>query len=191
MTYLELIKYYYLEDIWREMLTFTASKRLVHIKGVIETAYELAKRYGADCRNAVVAAIFHDWFRGSTDSELNKRIEHYGLSDDLKNKANLSHGWLAAELMKERYGIADEDLLNAVRYHTTGRAAMSLLEKVVFIADAIEPSRSFADVPELRRLATVDLDRAMVRALKDTLDYVREKGEILDESTLHAYQYYL
>ena len=189
MTYLELIRLYDLEEIWGAMMLRPTVKRLVHIAGVIETAYELAQIYGADSRNAVVAAVFHDWYRGGEERELNKLIGVYGLDEYYKGKANLSHGLLAAELMRERYGVADEDLLNAVRYHTTGRAGMSLLEKIMFMADVIEPSRVYEGVDELRRLAFEDLDAAMIRALRATIDYVRMKGESLDDSTLQAYNF--
>jgi predicted HD superfamily hydrolase involved in NAD metabolism len=187
MTYLELIKCYNLEIIWSDIVSKLGEKRLVHVKGVIETAYELAAIYGADSEKAVTAAVFHDCFRGNNNHELNDLIDFYGLDEYYKDKANLSHGLLAKKYMEERYGIIALDLLNAVCYHTTGRAGMSLLDKIVFLADAIEPSRTYRDVQELRRQTYVDLDAAVIRALKATIDYVRAKGELLDEHTLQAY----
>ena len=91
--------------------------------------------------------------------------------------------------MERDFGIRDRDIINAVSYHTTGRAGMSLLEKVIFIADAIEPGRDYPGVDDLRRLAYVDLDKACLLSLTRTAEFVREQGIYLDDDTLAAKEY--
>lgn len=142
-------------------------KRLCHVYGVIEEAKKLAETYGVDSKKAELAALFHDSFR---------------------NKGNLIHGPIAADVMKNTYGIEEEDLCNAVRFHTTGRAGMSSLEKVLYLADAIEPNRSYPGVEKLRILAYKDLDAACLVALKNTIEYLGENGVPLDTNTLEAYK---
>ena len=98
---------------------------------------------------------------------------------------------MGAEVAKREYQIKDEDILNAIRYHTTGRANMSLLEKVVFIADYIEPNREkFEGLEEARRLAYLDLDMAMKFILEETIAFVKERGRLLHPLSLEALEYY-
>lgn len=142
-------------------------KRLAHTYGVVEEAKKLAETYGADPKKAELGALFHDAFR---------------------EKGNLVHGSIAADYMKSIYKIKDEDLCNAVRFHTTGRAGMSLLEKVLYLADAIEPNRSYPGVDQLRILAYKDLDAACLQAFQNTIRYVTENGLSLDKNTSEAYK---
>jgi predicted HD superfamily hydrolase involved in NAD metabolism len=164
------------------------AERLTHIKGVIETSYRLAVLFGADPKKAITAALFHDWYRGWRGEELDRLIDYYRIDPRYKGKPNLVHSKLAAGLMGETYGIKDEDTLNAVRYHTTGRAGMSLLEKVVYLADSIEPSRAYEGVNELRDLASYDIDLALKTALQSSINHVREQGIDIDNDTLEAYE---
>lgn len=103
----------------------------------------------------------------------------------------LLHAKAGAYLAQHKYGIGDEDILNAVRYHTTGRPGMSTLEKIIFIADKIEPGRDHsARLPELRRLAFRDLDRTLAEILKDTLSYLDVGENEIDPMTRRTYDYY-
>ncbi|MEA4988717.1 MAG: bis(5'-nucleosyl)-tetraphosphatase (symmetrical) YqeK [Anaerovorax sp.] len=142
-------------------------KRLAHTFGVVDEAKKLAKKYGVNPIKAELGALFHDAFR---------------------ERGNLIHGNIAADVMKDTYKIKDEDLCNAVRFHTTGRAGMSLLEKILYLADAIEPNRSYPGVDELRILAYKDLDAACLQAFQNTIRYVTENGLDLDYNTLEAYK---
>jgi len=104
---------------------------------------------------------------------------------------DLTHSLAGAYLAEYKYGIRDEDILNAVRYHTTGRPGMSMLEKIVFIADYIEPGRNHsARLPELRRLAFQDLDKALVEVLRDTLRYLKGTDNEIDPMTQKTYDHY-
>jgi len=141
-------------------------KRLIHTFGVVEEAKKLAVKYGANAEKAELGALFHDAFR---------------------ERGNLIHGSIAADALQNTYQIYDEDICNAVRFHTTGRAGMSLLEKILYLADAIEPNRSYPGVEKLRLLAYKDLDAACLQALQNTMRYVAENGLELDHNTLEAY----
>lgn len=160
--------------------------RLEHTYSVASEAVKLAERYGADVDKAELAALFHDMFRSTPVQVLDMYVRQLGLPKRIIDNPNLSHGKIAAAVMKKDYGIEDEDIINAVAYHTTGRAGMSKLEKIIFLADAIEPGRNYPTVEETRSMAYVDLDRACISSLERTVEYIREIGEYLDPDTLNA-----
>lgn len=160
--------------------------RLRHTYSVVEEAKKLAGRYGGDMEKAELAALFHDMFRGRPETELDRLVKRFGLPKHLIGRPNLSHGKLAAIAMERDYNIDDADIVNAVSFHTTGRAGMSKLEKIIFLADAIEPLRQYPAVQEIRTLAYVDLDQACIRSLERTIAYIRERGEYLDPDTQNA-----
>jgi len=163
-----------------------SEKRKIHTHGVIETSGKMARLYGADLQNAETAAKFHDMFRGKDVKELDSYITELGLPSKYLGNANLSHGKIAAEVMKRDWGIKDEDVINAVKNHTTGRQGMSLLEKIIFVADAIEPSRDYPGVDKLRELAFKDLDSACLMSLDATIDHLNRSGIDLDDDTMQA-----
>ena len=161
-------------------------KRRIHTYAVAEEAKKLARRYGEDVEKAELAALFHDFFRGMTEPVLNCYVRQLGLSPVYLNNANLAHGKIAAILMERDYHVRDRDIINAVSYHTTGRADMSKLEKIIYLADAIEPSRSYPGVEEIRELAFENLDEACLLSLSRCVDYVEGKGLYLDQDTVKA-----
>ncbi|MDR1247335.1 MAG: bis(5'-nucleosyl)-tetraphosphatase (symmetrical) YqeK [Clostridiales Family XIII bacterium] len=165
-------------------------KRAEHVMGAAKTAAELARRYGVDADKAERAALLHDWFRGASLSELDALIDVYGLDHSLKGDANLSHGPVAAAFMERELGVTDAELLDAVRYHTTGRAGMSELEKILYAADAAEPSRDYDGVSELRETAEKDLNAACRAALENTLRRLSEKGRTPDPASLRALEWF-
>ena len=166
-----------------------SEKRKVHTEGVRETAIKLARQYGADEKKAEIAALFHDMYRGVPEKTMNYYVKNLGLEDKYLDNCNLAHGKVAAIIMQRDFDIEDEDIINAVSYHTTGRAGMSLLEEVIYLADAIEPNRMYPGVDELRRMAKTDLDRACLMSLSNTIDFVRSSGNYLDEETILAKEY--
>ncbi len=166
-----------------------SEKRLKHTFAVEKEAASLAEHYGADVDKARLAALFHDMCRNYSEKASDMFIRHLGLPAKYEGNRNLAHGKIAAQLMRRDYGITDEDLLNAVSFHTTGRAGMSLLEKIVFLADAIEPARDYPGVDELRRLAYEDLDKACIRSLEGTIGYIESRGGYLDPDTINARDY--
>ncbi|MCI2061353.1 MAG: bis(5'-nucleosyl)-tetraphosphatase (symmetrical) YqeK [Eubacteriaceae bacterium] len=167
-----------------------SEKRRVHTEGVRTTAIEMAKRFGADPEKAETASLFHDMFRGTPVEDLNRLIDETGIPERYKGNANLAHGKLAAAVMERDWGITDRDILNAVSFHTTGRAGMSQLEKVVFLADAIEPNRDYPGVDGLRKLAAEDLDGACLASLRGTISFLEEQGSFIDHDTVDAMEWF-
>jgi predicted HD superfamily hydrolase involved in NAD metabolism len=159
------------------------------VRGVVKTARALAARYGADADKAELAALFHDWFRGADAGETARLAEEWGIDPGIAGNPSLLHGRLAAELMAREYGIEDEDVLNAVRYHTTGRAGMSKLEMLVYVADATEPGRYIPRAVRLRELAARDLAEACAEALEGAISFVEKKRETVDRNSVEALEW--
>lgn len=173
------------QKIWDSL----TEKRRIHTEGVLEKALEMAGRFGADRDKTETAVICHDVFRGRDDESLNALIDEFGIEERYKNNANLSHSKLACAMMRRDLGIEDEDVLNAVSYHTTGRRGMSVLEKIVFLADAIERGRDYPGVDEIRKKAETDLDGACLMSLEGTVRFLKEQGltdEEIDDDTIGA-----
>ncbi len=165
-------------------------KRRVHTYGVREEALKLCDFYGADRHKAEIAALFHDLVRDLDNEQTNALIEKYGLDRArYMNNRNLAHSKIAAEMMRREFGIDDEEILNAVSYHTTGRPGMSLLEKVIFIADACEKNRTYPGVDDLRAVEFEGLDGACLLSMERTLRHVAERGETADPDTVAAAEY--
>ncbi|MEA4922080.1 MAG: bis(5'-nucleosyl)-tetraphosphatase (symmetrical) YqeK [Eubacteriaceae bacterium] len=165
-----------------------SEKRRIHTEGVCRTAVALAEKYGADTDKAVTAARFHDLYRGRANDEINALIDRYGIEKKYRDNADLAHGKIAAAAMERDWNIDDEEILDAVSYHTTGRAGMTLLDKVIYLADAIEPGRDYPGVDHLRRLADSDLDKACLAALSGTIKHIEEQGGYMDPFTLQAWK---
>ena len=160
--------------------------RREHTERVVKTAQKLADRFGADVTKATVAAWFHDLARNLPPEELDEKVRSWDLDKDLIGRPNLSHSKVACEMMKRQFGIDDEDILAAVSYHTTGRAGMSLLEKVVFLADGIEPGRDYPGVDAIREASEKDLDMGCLMSLENTIEHVEKQGAYMDPDTIRA-----
>ncbi len=169
-------------------------KRYVHSIGVEYTAGALAMAYGEDVNRARLAGLLHDCAKGySNDEKLKKALKFkLPVSDTERENPDLLHGKLGAYYAKEKYGVTDAGVLSAITYHTTGHPDMSLLDKIIFVADYIEPNRKMIfELPEIRYEAFHDLDKAVVHILKNTLDYLDGKHVVIDEMTEKAYQFYV
>ncbi len=136
-----------------------------HVHRVVDEARRLAQQHGIDEERAAIAALGHDLYRAHVEGKLLAEGEVAGLSvsDVERSQPILLHGALGALEMANRFGVADEEILDAARYHTTGRAGMSVLEKLIYVADKIEPekARSVPAFVEARAIAERDLDAAM------------------------------
>jgi len=165
-----------------------SSSRYKHTIGVAETAVELAALYRADCSKAETAALLHDIAREAGDTELLKLCRERNIEVDEieKDTVGLLHGKVAASIAHERFGVSDEEVLNAIRFHTTGRRYMTLLDKIIFIADMVEPGRNFPGVEELRQLTIKDLDRAVVAGIDSTIRFVIERGLVIHPNSIEA-----
>ena len=177
----------------KQMEKVQDEKRYEHTLGVAFTAASLAMRYGADVKQAQVAGLLHDCAKCMTNEERLSICKKNKLEVTPVEKANpfLLHAKVGAFLAKEKYGIQDEEILSAVRCHTTGRPNMTLLEKIVFTADYIEPSRKTApNLDEVRTMAFQNLDIALCKILSDTLNYLDTVDQEIDHMTKETYHYY-
>ncbi|MGP1442081.1 MAG: bis(5'-nucleosyl)-tetraphosphatase (symmetrical) YqeK [Anaerovoracaceae bacterium] len=166
-------------------------KRYKHTLGVLETAKGLAERYGVDMHKAEIAAIFHDACKNFDIEEMNMLVEQYEIGDIYIDKPQLAHSKLAAAILKDKFEVYDEDILNAISYHTTGRADMSTLEKIIYVADATEPNRTYPDAKRLNALAYSDLDHVCYEIAERTLERVKLSGLYLDEDTVRARDFFM
>ncbi|MCC3356647.1 bis(5'-nucleosyl)-tetraphosphatase (symmetrical) YqeK [Bacillus sp. REN16] len=176
-------------EIVKEQLT---EHRYQHTLGVMETAIDLSKRYHANVEKAETAAIFHDYAKFRPKDEMKQIIiDQHMPSDLLIHNTELWHAPVGAYLVKTEVGIEDEEILDAIRFHTSGREKMTLLEKVIFVADYIEPGRHFPGVEEGRELAKQDLDKALIYALRNTITFLAKKNQAIYPDTVRTYNYLL
>ena len=169
-------------------------KRFEHTLGVEYTAASLAMRYDVSIEDALVAGLLHDCAKCISGEKLIDICEkqHIDINNVERKNPSLLHTKVGEYLAQEIYDIHDSDILNAIRYHTTGRPGMSILEKIVFIADYIEPGRKQApNLEEIRKLAFTDLDNALIRILEDTLAYLKDSEDEVDPMTRKTYEYYM
>ncbi len=182
-----------LQHIRRIMSEKLAPKRFEHTLGVSYTAAALAMAHGADISSAQMAGLLHDCAKRFPENVLIKKCEDHGikLSEDELLSPAVIHAIYGAYLTEHKYGIADRDVVNAVRYHTTGRAGMSKLEKIVYIADYIEPTRDLSkQLQKLRSLAFKDLDETMSAMLDSTIGYLDLKKRHVAVDTYKALEYF-
>lgn len=167
--------------------------RYEHTLGVAYTAASLAMRYKFDVNKAMLAGLLHDNAKCISYEKKIQMCEKYNihLSDVEKENPALLHAKLGAFLAMHKYKVADKDIISAILYHTTGRPNMSLLEKIIYVADYIEPMRYKArNLDEIRELAFVDLDLALVKILGDTLEYLKSINGSIDPLTRKTYKFY-
>ena len=167
--------------------------RFEHTLGVSYTCMALAMRYGADLDQAELAGLLHDCAKRYDDETILQKCEERGLplTEGEYRAPAIVHAKLGAWMAEHKYGVTDAQVLSAIACHTTGRPGMTLLEKIVYIADYIEPRRDRAPhLTELRRLAFEDLDEALYRILTQTLSYLKEQDQPADETTEKTWAYY-
>lgn len=177
-----------IKDIQRVLREAVGAKRYAHSLGVMDTAMKLANKYNYDTDKAALAGLIHDCGKLEDDKEIIEMAEKTGVIQDsiMFNNPSLLHGPLGAILAKEIYGINDEDILEAISCHTTGRINMSILDKIIYISDYIEPSRSFPGVEKMRNIAYVDLDKALLMAMENSIMHIINKGLLLHNNTVNA-----
>lgn len=163
------------------------AKRLPHIRGTEQAAVELALRWGADMEKMRRAAILHDCTKYLSKEEHLAICERCGIElDDLERSAEkLLHSKSGAALAREMFG-QDEEIFTAILYHTTGRGDMTLAEKILYLADYMEPCRNFPEVEEMRRLAQLDLDQAVLMGVRLSIQEMMDRNRIVHHNTLEA-----
>lgn len=175
-------------------------ERYHHTVGVAYTAMSMAMKYNPQPDNnefmikAEIAGLLHDCAK-CMDNDKKIRICNKNQISYSKIEAEnpyLLHGKVGAYIARKEFDILDEDILNAIIWHTTGRPDMSLLEKIIFVADYIEPSRRpIHELNLIRQLAFTDIDQAVIKILENTLKYLNEKGNPIDDMTQKTYDSYI
>ncbi len=168
-------------------------KRFEHTLGVAYTATALAMRYGCDLRSAELAGLLHDCAKCMDNVKKIQICEKHNIpvNDVERKNPTLLHAKAGSFIAMDTYGISDTDIINAILNHTTGRPNMSLLEKIIYVADYIEPNRSKApNLAKIRKIAFEDLDEALFMILSDTLAFLLAGGGEIDPMTKKAYEYY-
>lgn len=180
-----------LEDLRCVSYSMVYAKRLAHIRGIEEEAARLAHRWGADETRMRQAAILHDCTKYLSHQEHLDLCDHYGIRLSPLERATdkLLHAKSGAVLARHMFGM-DDGTYNAILYHTTARARMSLEEKILYVADYMEPNRDFPEVGELRRLAYIDLDRAVGMGTSLAIQEMVQRGKELHHDTQGAYEFY-
>ncbi|MGN1023426.1 MAG: bis(5'-nucleosyl)-tetraphosphatase (symmetrical) YqeK [Lachnospiraceae bacterium] len=179
--------------LYKELEKQLKYSRFVHTMGVTFTATSLAMRYGADVKKAELAGLLHDCAKYVPVDEMERICKEGGLEISSFERGNsaLLHSKAGSVLARTKYGITDKEVLDAIRFHTTGRPGMTLLDKIVFVADYMEPGREEApDLSTVRPLAFSDLDQALLQILSDTLDYLEGTGKKIDPMTRRTWEFY-
>ena len=168
------------EELMAESLPLHKESRVAHVIGCSRTARELAEVYGVNAEDAARAGILHDITKALGGREQLHLCEKYGIMTDTfeREHPKMLHGATASAVAEYVFG-ENKAVCTAIRWHTSGRAGMSTLEKIVYVADYIEPNRDFPGVEELRRLAYADLDGAMLLGLEMTVENLRQRGQLL------------
>ncbi|MBU3072996.1 bis(5'-nucleosyl)-tetraphosphatase (symmetrical) YqeK [Clostridium estertheticum] len=167
--------------------------RFKHSVSVSKTAIELATIYGQNIEKARIAGLVHDCAKNLADEQLIKMATDHNIELDevSRQSPQIIHGLVGSIIARDVMEIHDEDILNSIKYHTTGRRDMSILEKIIFISDYIEPLRTFNGKDEVRRLSKVNLDVAVILCLENTIKYVISQKRLLHIDTIYARNYLL
>jgi predicted HD superfamily hydrolase involved in NAD metabolism len=182
-----------LELIRKDLKNLLKKSRYLHSIGVEEVAHDLALLNGYDTNKAVLAGLLHDCAKYLTEEELLNTCQtnHIPVTDIEKRCAFLLHAKVGALFAKEKYGIEDQEILNAISYHTTGRPNMTLPEKIIFIADYIEPyRRPLPRIDEIRRASYEDLNFGVFLVCENVLSYLKSTAGEIDPLTEETYKYY-
>ncbi len=177
----------------KRLHSMVSPARFVHTQGVYKEAVSLAKAYGVSQTKATMAALLHDCAKDFKEEKTRQLCAHYHieLDDVMNSQIYLAHSFLGAKIAKDEFHVTDKDVLDAIKYHTTGRKKMTMLDKIIYLADYIEEGREdFEGLAELRLLAYEDLDKAVCLGLELTAQHIKEKGRILHPLGVDALHFY-
>lgn len=173
----------------KELKNKVSDKRYIHSINVLKEAQKLAENYGEDTQKAMLAGLLHDIAKEMSEELQIKILLDAGCDmDKFKNACSkIFHGFAGSEYIKNKFGITDEDILNAVRYHTVGRKNMSMLEKIIFVSDYISAERDFPDTSEVRALAYKDLDAVVLHKLSTSMQKCINSRQAIYPNTVQTY----
>ena len=177
----------------KELSKKLKKERFEHTVGVMYTSASLAMRYGANIEKAMTAGLPHDCGKYCSAKEQLKLCEKYKITlTDLEHSMPaLIHAKLGAYLAENEYGIKDREVLDAITYHTTGRPEMTMLEKILYIADYIEPNRrEIPGLSKIRQIVFQNIDQAICLSSERTIRYLEDNGNKIDPMTIKTYEFY-
>jgi predicted HD superfamily hydrolase involved in NAD metabolism len=162
--------------------------RYIHSVNTMKVAIQLAEHYGEDKDIAAVAGLLHDCAKNLNDDETLKYCNDNGieLNEIEKHQLFLMHGEVGAIIAKEKYGVENEIILNAIRYHTTGYSKMNMMDKIVYLADYIEPGRTHCSAEDVRKLVYEDIDKALICAFNNVIKFVIMQNGLIHPFTIEA-----
>lgn len=168
-------------------------KKVEHCLAVKDSAVKLAFIHGVDVEKASVAGLLHDCAKCMTEQELLKNAGEFGILLDgiLRREAGMLHAVIGAEIARREFEITDIDILNAIKYHTTGKENMSLLEKIIYIADYISEDRKFPGIDDLRKVVQEDLNAGVLMGMDFTIKNTISKGRLIHPETIKARNFLL
>ena len=184
---------YDVKEFQKELKKELKPSRYEHSLGVADTAEALANAYGYPTHLAYVAGLLHDCAKYMSNEKLLSYAKKHEIemTEGDSKAPHLLHAPIGAYIAKHTYGVKDEQILHAISVHTTGCPAMSILDKIIFVADYIEPHRDKAPrLDELRKLSYEDLDKAILWILEDTINYIKSGESYIDKRTFETYEYY-
>ncbi len=166
-------------------------RRFQHSVGVAETCKKLALHYNCNERLLYLCGLLHDYSKEFSKKEKKDycKENNIQLDDFMKDDIDLAHGLISADISEKIFNITNEDGLNSIRYHTVGRSNMSMTEKILYVADCIEPNRKYGYVEELRKLAYESIDLCLMRALELKIEYSEAKGSDIHYLSVEALDY--
>lgn len=181
-------------EIIKKLKDTQKKRRFEHTLGVADEAVRLADKFGVDKEKARLTALLHDCAKNLDEKSGEDFVllcEKYGVIPDayaMKERA-LIHAFLGAAVAKAEYGVEDKEILKAIYFHTTARANMSPLEKLIYIADMTEPGRTIPQSEEIRALVEKDVDEALIYAIGCSIKHVIKKGTLVHPDSIHALNY--
>lgn len=178
----------FIENLKRTLKENINENRYKHSIRVMETSEKLAEIYGVDILKAKIAGLLHDCAKYDSMDKILQETKNFGiiLDDIMLENRGIIHGELGYYIAKDKYNIEDEEILNAIRYHTIGRKNMTDLEKIIYLADMIEPKRNFPKVEEIREKTYINLDEGLLFALEHSLIYLINKNILIHTNTVDA-----
>lgn len=165
-----------IRDIEIDLRRRLSKKRFEHTLGVVVTSVDLARKYGENLEYARLAALLHDSAKELSLLDMQNLVKNFNLDDDMLRNRALLHGIAGMELAKERYGVTNSYILEAIRVHTTGKVNMSTLDKIIFLADYIEPNRDFPGLDIIRLAAKESLDKGVLAGYDMTIRHLLDQG---------------
>ena len=179
------------EELYNEAKQTLSPERFKHSEGVVKRAIEYAKIYNVDIETVKLVAIAHDIAKELTEQEKKDYISYYKIEFDEIEKLNpkLHHAKIGAYICRDKYGFT-EDMVNAVKYHTTGRPNMSILEKIIYLADLTEENRTIIDLDYYVGIIKENIDKGMAETFKFLIPFILKNNSVIHLDSIKCYNYY-